>query len=58
MQEIEGIPTSSGVVLGPAFIFRDPEIYVAERFIDDVEIKKARLEKALRQACELQIRME
>jgi phosphoenolpyruvate-protein kinase (PTS system EI component) len=58
MQEIEGISASPGVVIGPAFIFRDPDISVLERFIDDVEIEKARLEKALRQACELRIRME
>ena len=58
MQEIEGIPDSPGVVLGPAFIFRNLEISVLERFIDDVEIEKTRLEWALRQACELRIRME
>lgn len=50
MQEINGIPASPGVILGPAFIFKDPDISVLERFIDDVESEEARLKTALQQA--------
>lgn len=48
MQEIDGIPASSGIVLGPDFNLRYSDISVLERLIDNVEIEEACLEKAVR----------
>jgi len=49
MKSISGIPASYGIAIGPAFIFRQAEIEIESRSIEDPEIEWDKFEKGREQ---------
>ena len=50
MQKLKGIPASPGIALGPAYLFKDRQLDVSERVVQDAQAELTRLETALKSA--------